>query len=654
MADASDFRRLAELLPDALLLVDDGGTVVAANRAAAAVFGIDAAALVGSALAAHVAGGAARVGSLLRSGARSASPTPGTLTLALADGPRTFRCDAALFRAAASPRRAEVLLRLVPKDAAVVRFLALNERIDALSREVERRRAVEAELHAYSERLRVTLASIGDAMIATDVDGRVTMMNGVAEALTGWREAEAAGRPVEEVFVILDQRTRGPVENPVRKALRAGRVVGLGNDTLLVARDGTEYSIDDSGAPIVDRHGAIGGVVLVFRDITERYAMQRALQQQSADLIDADRRKDEFLSMLAHELRNPLAPLSTGVHLLLSRDLAGDAARRVAQMLQRQVGHLTRLVDDLLDVARLTRGRIELQREPAELAELLQRAVEMIRPAIDARGHALDVVAPPRGLRVHVDPARIVQVLSNLLSNAAKFTPPHGRIDVACQVDTDAVRITVRDDGVGIEPALLPRVFELFVQGDRALDRNEGGLGIGLTVVRTLVESHGGSITAHSGGAGCGSEFVVTLPLAGGSEPDAAGAAAGGPTEAPRRVRVVVVDDNVDAGESLRDVLELWGHDARLVTTPQGALDGHESFAADAWLIDIGLPGMNGYELARRLRVRPGGGRPLLVAVTGYGQALERQASRDAGFDDHLTKPVDLDRLQELLARRMP
>jgi PAS domain S-box-containing protein len=808
------------------------------------------------------------------------------------------------------------------------------------------RRAAEVsalEEKRHREQLHVTLRSIGDAVIVTDMNGAVSFMNPVAQDLTGWDPKAAAGQPLDRVFHIINEETRLEVENPVTKVLREGTTVGLANHTVLIARDGREYPIDDSGAPIRVEDGSIAGVVLVFRDVSEvrravetrlhlaaivessddaiisknlagrivswnqgaerlygykaeevvgqplailvppdhpdeipalmerlrrgervdrfetvrvrkdgsrvdvaltispvrnaegkivgaskiarditaikrteaalrlseqrladelaattrlhalssrllsaddlklaledvlenaivtcgadfgnvqllntqsnvleivaqrgfredflnhfravrvdegsacAQAMQRgdriiiedveldpafkphrrvaaaagyrAVQstplkthdgkilgmmsthfraphrlserdqrlldlyaRHAADLIerlryeealkDSDRRKDEFLAMLSHELRNPLAPIRNALHLMAMPEAAAETVARAREMTERQVQYLVRLVDDLLDVSRIMRGRIELRRQAIDLAALIAAAAETVQPVLDAQGQELVVSQPNEPVRLYVDPTRITQVIGNLLNNAAKFSHQAGRVWLTAERHDGEAVVRVRDEGMGIPLEVLPNVFDLFVQGDKSLERGRGGLGIGLTVVRRLVELHGGRIEAHSEGPGCGSEFVVRLPI--GTPPaefpmlPTDGVQ---PLRDPRRL--LVVDDNVDAAETLAMLMRMWGHEVRLAFTGPEALRAAEQFRPEIIVLDIGLPEINGYEVARRLRARPEFATATLIALTGYGQEEDRRRSNDAGFDHHLTKPVAPDALRQLLA----
>ncbi|HLJ97373.1 MAG TPA: PAS domain-containing protein [Gemmataceae bacterium] len=763
-----------------------------------------------------------------------------------------------------------------------------------------RQRAAEA-IHSERERLHTTLISIGDAVIVTDRASRVTLMNPVAQDLIGWK-GDPIGQPLDKVFCILNEQSRQPVESPVSRVLREGTVAGLANHTVLIAKDGMEVPIDDSGAPIRDAHGDIIGVVLVFRDIRERRRTESALQQQQArlrlllehtpapvamfdremkylyysprwlvdyglgdqdltgkshyevfpnmpqrwrethqrclagavekndedhfirpdgkeewlrwevrpwtdergtiggiiifseiiterkrgdevlrqserrfhqladlmsqlawmarpdgyiywynrrwfeytgttptemegwgwqsvhdphelpqvlqcwkasiasgqpfDMVfplrgadgryrpfltrgmplrgedgrilhwfgtntdisdimekeealrEADRRKDEFLAMLAHELRNPLAPIRNAVEVLRLSGPTEPPLQQAREMIERQVNHLVRLVDDLLDVSRITRGRITLQKGPVDLATVIVGATESCRPLIDARGHDLRVSLSSTPVRVEGDPTRLTQVVLNLLSNAAKYTPEGGRIDLTVCLEPGEAVIRVRDNGVGIAPELLPKVFDMFTQAERTLDRSQGGLGIGLTLVQRLVELHGGSVQASSDGLGRGSEFVVRLPILPLAMPPAGGLRKEGEPSGERSGlpgrRILVVDDNSDAAASLAMLLRFLGHDVRTTYDGPSALQIAAEYRPHVTFLDIGLPGMDGYAVARQMHAMPTLDGMVLVAITGYGSAGDRRRSEETGFYAHMVKPVEFAAVQELLAAVTP
>jgi PAS domain S-box-containing protein len=756
--------------------------------------------------------------------------------------------------------------------------------------------------HDEQERLRVTLRSIGDAVITTDTSGRVTDMNEVAESLTGWRLADARGLRLESVFRIVNETTGHTVESPATRVLREGVIVGLANHTVLMRRDGTQCPIDDSAAPIRDEHGRVAGCVLIFRDVTgqrllerergqqlltartlaaivessddaiisksldgtiqswnagaerlfghsaeeaigkhislvippdriaeedhiiarlkagqrvdhfeterlrsngeriqvsltispirdgggavigaskiarditerrrveadrqkfvtlvetstdfiglydlegipffvnraglelvgltsmdearrtpvrefffpedqarimdeffpkvlsdghgelevrfrhfrtgearwmaykvltladpnghpsayatvsqdvtERRRMEDHLHSLAADLSHADRRKDEFLATLAHELRNPLAPISNAVQILKRRDPANGADAEVTGLLERQVAHLSRLVDDLLDMSRISRGHIELRRERIELAVVVRQAIEATRAQYQKLGHELTITLPGQPVTLFADSTRLAQVIGNLLNNACKFTNRGGHVRLTVARHEHEVEIRVRDDGIGIPAAELPRIFEMFTQLDTSLERSRDGLGIGLTLVKNLVEMHGGSVNAHSDGPGRGSEFVVKLPTLG-EETRPVPRASDRPRSGSSR-RVLIVDDNVDGAEALALLLRLSNHEAFVAHDGEAALDVAERERPDLMLLDIGLPGINGYEVCRRIRREPWGKEIVIAAVTGWGQEADRQRSDAAGFDAHLVKPVELETLSPLIDR---
>lgn len=776
-----------------------------------------------------------------------------------------------------------------------------REKQRQLEREVVERRAAEAALRVEKERLRVTLASIGDAVIVTDAAGQISFLNPVAEALTGWPSSEAAGQPLEAVFQLTNQKTGKPIENPALQALRGETTVGLAPHTVLLSKDGSVRPIDDSAAPIRDDSGLIVGAVVVFRDVTERrradearshlaaivassdeailgttldgiitsgnsgaerlygYNSEELVGQSAALLIPSDRldefqttldqihqgintdhfesqrrrkdgtlidvsvkyspirdgldhvvgvssvarditvrkraeerlmeseqrfsrfmqhlpglawikdlegrylyaneaalkafqvsrsqlygqvdenifsseaavqyrvndrqalahetgiqavetllqadgvvhhslvnkfpvvgpngqvtliggiaiditermrmeeslresdlRKDEFLATLAHELRNPLAPIRTALHMLKFSQVEDADAERERAMAERQVTHLARLVDDLMDISRINRGKIELRKELVELAAIVTRATEAVKSSLDERGHTLSVTLADGAIHLEADSTRLEQVFGNLLNNAIKYTQPGGRITLTVERDSNPSQVLVRiqDNGIGIEPAMLRQVFGMFVQAGQHTGHSHGGLGIGLSLVKTLIEQHGGTVEAKSQGPGFGSEFLVRLPVL--AEPLSTGipAESQDPTcadDPPQRQRILVVDDNLDAANSLVRLLRRL-HDQSVEVAHDGptALEVAQVFRPDLILLDIGLPGMDGYEVARTLRKRPASASIRIIALTGWGQESDRQKSKDAGIDHHLVKPVDPDLLSDLLREPKP
>jgi PAS domain S-box-containing protein len=632
---------------------------------------------------------------------------------------------------------------------------------------LQARKRAEEELRKRSEWLRITLASIGDAVISTDAEGRVTFMNGVAESLTGWMQSEAAGRPLAEVFQIVNEGSREPGANPALRALREGTVVGLANHTILIARDGTERFIDDSAAPIRDDLGAAVGAVLVFRDVTERrkaeeaqarlativdssqdaiisktldgvirswnagaerlfdYTAHEAIGQPITLIIPPDRRdeeyeilarislgeriehfetvrvskqgrlidisltvspirdrdgriigaskiarditdrkrvdkaleeanqrKDQFIALLAHELRNPLAPLRNGLQVIR---LAGTDASAVAQardMMDRQLGHMVRLIDDLLDISRVSQNKMELRRSRVLLKDVISSAVETARPAIEEAGHEFTISLPPEPVYLDADLTRLAQVFSNLLNNSAKYTERGGRILLAAERQGSEVIVSVRDTGLGIPANDLPRIFDMFSQVDRSIERSTGGLGIGLALVKGLVEMHGGTVTAMSAGQGKGSTFTVKLPaFERTAAPVAAVRSESEPHYAGPLRRILVVDDNRDSANSMAIMLKLMGNEVRTAHDGIEAVEAAQEFRPKAILMDLGMPRLNGYEATRQIREQTWGRQMLIIALTGWGQEADRSQSQEAGCDGHLVKPVNLSDLESLLTQ---
>ncbi|MGE5059679.1 MAG: PAS domain S-box protein, partial [Betaproteobacteria bacterium] len=615
------------------------------------------------------------------------------------------------------------------------------------------------------ERLRITLESIGDGVIATDAEGRVSFANPVAQRLLGYPAEQTVGRPLRDVFNIVNEFTREPVENPVERVLRDRQVVGLSNHTILIRPDGVEIPIDDSAAPIQDHEGALAGVVLVFRDISESrraeksHATLAAIVQSSDDPIiskdlngrimtwnfaaerlfgyredevigqsitliippdrldeeveilrrirqgermehyetvrmrkdgtaveisltvspvkaadgsiigaskivrditerrrferqlrEADRQKDHFIAILAHELRNPLSPIQNTIKVLQLERSDDRDLLHYCDLIEKETKHINRLLGDLLDSSRITQGKLFLQKERLDLSSAVNRAVEASRPAIDEAGLKLAVDLPSQPLIVEADPMRLAQVFSNLLNNAAKFTESGGAIRITTEHQGNRAVVRVKDSGIGIAPELMPKIFEMFVQGETVMERRHGGLGLGLTLARDIVEFHGGTIEVKSDGLGHGSEFAVSLPLAALPRPIESSRAAAikmAAASVPRRI--VIVDDSKNQVLSLERLFKRMGHDVRVAYDAAGAVQVMEEFLPDFALIDIGLPGVNGYDLARRLREQAQFRNVTLIAQTGWGREEDRNQARAAGFDYHLVKPIDHQRLAEIL-----
>lgn len=638
-----------------------------------------------------------------------------------------------------------------------------------------------AQMRASERReiLAVTLQSIGDAVITTDTEGRIAYLNRIGESLTGWSQAEAVGQPLENVFKIINETTRSPVESPATRALREGVVVGLANHTVLIDKQGNERPIDDSAAPIRDEEGHVSGCVLIFRDVTaqrladrgrasqfmtartlasivessddaiiskslegiiqswnaaaerlfgftseqaigqhisivipreriaeedeiiarlkagvridhfetervrsdgarivvsltispikdesgnvvgaskivrdvtQRKRLEDDLRRLAADLSETDRRKNEFMATLAHELRNPLAPMSNMVEVLKREDGNREMFTRARDTIERQLGQLVRLVDDLLDLNRITHDRLELRKSEVELTPVIQQAIEVARPLIDSAAHDLRVSLPEQPVYLDADPARLAQVFGNLLNNSSRYTKPGGSISIAAkQVDGEVV-VTIKDTGAGIPQDKLATIFDMFTQVDRSPERSQGGLGIGLTLVKRLVEMHGGSIEAKSDGEDQGSEFEVRLPILS-KTPDQITAAPHVAAEAPTAARrVLIVDDNRDSADSLAMLLEITGNQTFMAHDGLEAIEAIEKHRPEVILLDIGLPKLSGHEVCRRVREKSWGKDIVVIALTGWGQDEDRRKSEEAGFNGHLVKPVNYDELLELLS----
>jgi PAS domain S-box-containing protein len=486
-----------------------------------------------------------------------------------------------------------------------------------------------------------------------DEQRRYVYANDAAVTAFGKPRSEIYGRTDEEVF---PPATAAHFQENDRQALASG--TGVRVVETLEQQDGVRHHSLVSKFPIPGPDGAaslVGGIAIdITEEIRTRAVLQESeerLREQAEQLREADRRKDDFLATLAHELRNPLAPLRTGLQVMKLASGNAESVEQARGMMERQMAVMVRLIDDLLDVSRITRGKLELRRQQVELASVVQSAVEASRPFIEASGHRLTIAMPPEPILLNADPTRLAQVFGNLLTNAAKYTDRGGQITLTASHRPGEVAVSVRDTGIGIAAEHLPRLFEMFSQVKTALERSQGGLGIGLALVKGLVEMHGGTVEAGSEGPGKGSEFIVRLPVAGDRlAPESAQPRSGEQAAGGHRKRILVADDNRDAADSLTMLLRLGGHEVHAVHDGQEAVDAAGWFRPDLALLDIGMPKLNGFEAARRIREQPWGRGMMLVAITGWGQEEDKRRAAEAGFDIHLTKPVDPATLEKVLA----
>ena len=503
----------------------------------------------------------------------------------------------------------------------------------------------EVELKDSRERYRLIVESATSyAIFTTDMQGRVTTWNPGANLIFGYSETEILGQDIRVIFTPED-RQAGIADVEMRTAEADGRAL---DERWHLRKNGERFWANGLVMPLKDDADRTRGFLKILRDMSEQRQLEDSLRQRSADLEQADANKNEFLAMLAHELRNPLAAIRNAVTVAARSDDKDDIAW-CHEVINRQVLNFGIIIDDLLDVARITQGKIQLRRELLDASRIIHQAVETVRPLVSEKRHDLILSFTSSGLRLHADPTRIEQIIVNILANAAKYTPPGGRIQVTAGTEDDKVIIRVRDNGIGIAPEMLPRLFELFAQADRSLARSEGGLGIGLTVAKTLTELHGGTISATSDGPGAGCEFVVRFPA------EVAPAAQGVRSQAPAieevgRLEVLVVDDNLDTAKGMAKILSLSGHTVRIATSGSDAIEASRSDCPGVILLDIGLPGMDGYEVAQKLRqeICPDA---RIIAVSGYGDEEARRRTKEAGFHHHLVKPVDLDALVSLLGQ---
>jgi PAS domain S-box-containing protein len=649
-----EFLRWATRFPDALLLVTRDGKIVACNSTLSEMTGLPVAEISQKSLFDWVDSNShhALEAALSRwSGSGRMIYAP--LALSIPQVGRV-RCEGSLLSQSTDQGPASLLVRIKSQDQAVGQFLGLNHRIDELHKDIRLRKQTEAEIRKQREWLHVTLSSIGDAVIATDTSGHVEFLNPVAEQLTGWTSPEARGRPMTEVFRIINEYTREPAENPVAQVLREGIIVGLANHTVLLSRDGREYPIEDSAAPIRNGEGAIIGVVLVFHDVSAQHHDRRSLEKARDEALAASRAKDDFIAALSHELRTPLNPV-----LLIATEAAEnpqlpDAVRNDFNVIAKNALLEARLIDDLLDVTRIARGKLSLELAPAQVGKILADAVNTVKNEIISKGLTFQLNHQATRDVVQGDAARLQQVFWNVLNNAVKFSPPGGHIGIATRnPDPSTITIQFTDTGRGMTEGELKFAFSAFYQGDHAADSSRhrfGGLGLGLAISRTLIELHGGSIEAKSDGRGRGATFLITLPAgADGARPSTPPATAAPAAAAPaehRESRLLLVEDHEPTRQSLTALLRRRGYVVVSCGSAESALNAAQEGSFDLVLSDLGLPDVSGLELMKELNRRYG---LRGIAVTGYGTEKDIAESRAAGFLAHLTKPVSVQALDAAL-----
>jgi PAS domain S-box-containing protein len=519
------------------------------------------------------------------------------------------------------------------------------------SEDITARKRAEAALREREATLRAVVEGTSDAVFVKDAAGRYVLFNEAAGHFVGKRPSEVLGR--DDTLLLPPDEARHAMEH--ERAIRVdGRTITY--ETEVTTADGVRRTFSVTKGPLHDANGAVTGIFGVARDMTERKRAEEAGKAKAAD-DEANRQKDRFIAMLGHELRNPLAAVQVAVERLLRRRERGGLdpdVERASEMIRRQAAQLVRLVDDLLEVSRAVTGKLALKKERTDAASAIRHAVETSRPFFDASGAQLEVVPPPEPIALDADPARLAQALTNLLTNAAKYTPSGGRVTLSTVRERGEIVFRVKDSGIGIAPEMLEAIFDLFVQTDHSLDRAQGGLGLGLPLVRRIAELHGGSVAAFSDGLGRGSELVMRIPVGEtGRETTTAQTTTAQPPPAQppqaARRRILVVDDNRDLAEGLAGLLEGAGHEVRMAHDGPSGLKMAEDFHPKVVFLDIGLPILDGYEVARRLRRLPGLEDIALVALSGYGEAKDRQQSKEAGFDLHLVKPSDLWKVEEVV-----
>lgn len=647
------YAKIINLLPEATLILSGDGRIILVNPAATRLLASPEGRIENSLLQTLSVSRGDAINSYLRQCSRSRQITVGCLAIKMTDRVQVLVAKGAMIEPRLENREAVILLRLFPKAETNFRFQALKEQIEDLNSQIVKRLRAEYELRTQGRWLEVTLSSIGDAVITTDSRSHITFMNPVAEVMTEWNQNDAVGKPLSEVFVVINEYTGDPVENPAEKALREGAIVALANHSVLVSKNGARISIEDTAAPIA-LDDKIEGAILVFHDVSDRRQLEKQLMERAERLELANRRKNEFLTMLAHELRSPLAPIGNAIEIMRLLPDKPASLDQPQAVICRQVQHLKRLIDDMLDVSRITRGKMNMVRQKVDFAALVRLVCSDFQAQFYQSRIYLNTTIPSSEVWIDADTHRITQVLHNLLINAIKFTPPGGSTTVSLSVEGNYSVLRVVDTGIGIDESVMPDLFEPFIQAAQSLDRNIGGLGLGLSLVKGIVELHNGRVNATSGGLHKGTTIAVELPLAEMKTP----------VETPdilktskgkiENHRILLIEDEPDAATTMSQLLELLGHQVYVARTgPEGL---KKAAAVDPGIIfcDIGLPGLDGFAVAERLRQSETTSAITLVALTGYGDSEFIERAKKAGFDHHITKPANIDDIQlALVAKRL-
>ena len=518
-----------------------------------------------------------------------------------------------------------------------------------IHKEIRQQYVANLETRRQKEILGITLSSIGDAVIITDLKGRVTFLNLVAEELTGWSASEAFERPCVEIFRIINEETRQPVESPVDNVLNSGAICGLANHTLLIRKDGSEVPIDDSGAPIREADGTVRGVVLVFRDFTAHKNFQRMLIAAKEEVEASNAAKDKFLATLSHELRAPLTPVLATLSSWEATRQLPLSLRPDLQLIRRNIELEARLIDDLLDVTRIDNGKLSLKKETVDLNSIVDSTIALFRSESQTRQLKLNFTAGAEHHFLKADPARLQQIFLNIIGNAVKFTPDGGKIEIFSTNPNDQLlEVTVADSGIGMSEKTKARVFQRFEQGEVEPEKSLPGLGLGLPIAKALAEAHGGALVAASKGPGLGSSFTVTFPVL-----NTPAAVAERKLLQPRgkaqvKLRLLLLEDHEDTAQVMGNLLRLMGHQVEICSTVAAALENVRTEQYDMILSDIGLRDGSGLDFIRKVRETT---QAPAVALTGYGTTEDVRECLQAGFDEHLIKPVDIERLRQTLEK---